>query len=151
MVLNFRDATEDDVAELIQMIANDQLGQSREDASLPINQAYTSAFQAIEADPNNRLIVLTQGDVIVGTMQLTFIPGLARLGSWRGQIEAVRVHEAYRSQKIGQKLFVWAIEECKNKGCSLVQLTTDKTRADAHRFYDRLGFEPTHEGYKLKL
>jgi hypothetical protein len=87
MVLNFRDATEDDVAELIQMIANDQLGQSREDASLPINQAYTSAFQAIEADPNNRLFVLTQGDVIVGTMQLTLIPGLARLGSWRGKLK----------------------------------------------------------------
>ena len=151
MSVDFRDAIESDLVQLIQMLASDQLGQSREDASLPINKAYFSAFQAIQVDPNNRLIVATEGDVVIGTLQLTFIPGLARLGSWRGQIEAVRVHENYRSQKIGESLFLWAIDECQKKGCSLVQLTTDKSRKDAHRFYDRLGFELTHEGYKLKL
>ena len=88
---------------------------------------------------------------MVGTLQLSFIPGIARSGAWRGQIEAVRVAASVRSEGLGQQMFEWAIEQCRARGCQLVQLTTDKRRPDAHRFYDRLGFVASHEGYKLNL
>ena len=89
--------------------------------------------------------------LIIGTLQLTFIPGLSRNGAKRGQIEAVRIVSDRRGGKLGEAMFAWAIRECRERGCSLVQLTTDKARPDAHRFYDRLGFEPTHIGYKLEI
>ena len=92
-----------------------------------------------------------QGEMIVGTMQLTFFAGVSRKGAWRGQIEAVRVAASHRGSGVGQQMFEFAIEESRSRGCSLVQLTTDKTRQDAHRFYDQLGFVASHIGYKLKL
>jgi GNAT superfamily N-acetyltransferase len=91
------------------------------------------------------------GENVVGTLQLSFIPGIARRGAWRGQIEAVRIAAPYRSGGIGQQMFEWAIEEFRAHGCTLVQLTTDKGRPDAHRFYEKLGFVASHEGYKLSL
>ena len=90
-------------------------------------------------------------DEVIGTLQLTFIPGLARTGAWRGQIEAVRIAETHRGSGVGQQMFEWAIEQCRARGCKLVQLTTDKARPDAHRFYERLGFVGSHIGYKLTL
>jgi len=147
----FRRAREADLPAIIAMLADDELGKLREDTSLPLADGYLRAFKAIDADPNQYLAVATKGDEIVGTLQLTFIAGLSRKGALRGQIEAVRVASGHRSEGIGQKMFEWAIAECRTRGCILVQLTTDRDRIDAHRFYDRLGFEASHLGYKLKF
>ena len=116
-----------------------------------MDEKYVTAFHAIAADPNQRLVVAVDGDTVIGTLQLSFIPGIARAGAWRGQIEAVRIAAPFRSAGLGQQMFDWAISECGSRGCAIVQLTTDKGRADAHRFYERLGFVAGHEGYKLIL
>ena len=108
-------------------------------------------FRAIDADPNQYLAVMTERGAVVGTLQLTFIAGLSRRGALRGQIEAVRVAASRRGAGLGQELFEWAIAECRARGCRTVQLTTDRSRADAHRFYERLGFVASHVGYKLAL
>ena len=113
--------------------------------------AYQAAFEAIDRDPAHLLIVAQAGHDIVATMQLSFLPGLARRGALRAQIEAVRVDEAYRNRGLGAALFTWAIDESRRRRCALVQLTTDKSRTSAHRFYERLGFAATHEGMKLLL
>jgi GNAT superfamily N-acetyltransferase len=147
--IEFRTAVAADLADIVALLADDELGRSRESAGLPLDQRYLSAFAAIEVDANQQLVVAIAGAQVVGTLQLSFIPGIARRGAWRGLIEGVRIAAPYRSAGIGQKMFEWAIARCKDKGCNLVQLTTDKTRPDAHRFYERLGFENTHEGYKL--
>ncbi|GKQ55696.1 GNAT family acetyltransferase [Bradyrhizobium sp. Ce-3] len=147
----FRQARPADLPAIIALLANDVLGQQREDASSPPNPRYVDAFTAILADPNQLQVVATLDDEVIGVLQLTFIPGLARLGAWRGQIEAVRIAEAHRSSGVGQQMFEWAIAQCRAKGCQLVQLTTDKARPDAHRFYERLGFVGSHIGYKLTL
>ncbi|WP_338689761.1 GNAT family N-acetyltransferase [Bradyrhizobium sp. 26S5] len=145
----FRQAQPADLPAIIALLANDVLGQQREDPSSP--PKYVDAFEAILADPNQLLVVATADDEVIGTLQLTFIPGLARLGAWRGQIEAVRIAETHRSSGDGQQMFEWAIAQCRARGCNLVQLTTDKARPDAHRFYERLGFTGSHIGYKLML
>ena len=147
----FRRAQPADLPAIVALLADDVLGQQREDASSPPNPNYVDAFQAILADPNQLQTVATSGDEVIGTLQLTFIPGLARKGAWRGQIEAVRIAETHRGSGVGQQMFEWAIDQCRARGCNLVQLTTDKTRSDAHRFYDRLGFVDSHVGYKLAL
>ena len=147
----FRRAVAEDLAAIIALIADDQLGQQREDPSLPLAGTYLKAFAAIEADANQILAVAVGGGVVVGTLQLTFIPGLARRGAWRGQIEAVRIARIHRGGGLGQSLMEWAIAACKARGCNLVQLTSDKARGDAHRFYERLGFKASHEGYKRAI
>ena len=147
--VGFRTAVEADLADIIGLLADDELGRARESAGLPLDPRYLAAFAAIEADANQQLVVACIGAEVVGTLQLSFIPGIARRGSWRGLIEAVRIAAPYRSAGIGQQMFEWAIARCKAKGCSMVQLTTDKSRSDAHRFYEKLGFANTHEGYKL--
>jgi len=149
--MTFRRAQPDDLPAIVVLLANDVLGQQREDASSPPNRKYVDAFQAILADPNQLQVVATMNDEVIGTLQLTFIPGLARIGAWRGQIEAVRIAETHRGSGVGQQMFEWAIEQCRARGCNLVQLTTDKARPDAHRFYERLGFVGSHIGYKLTL
>ncbi len=146
-----RRAQRGDLEAMVAMLADDDLGSGREDASLPLAAAYVDAFQAIDGDPNQLLAVAISSNQVVGTLQLTFMPGLARTGLWRGQIEAVRIAKGFRSSGLGQQMFEWAIAQCKQRGCGLVQLTTDKSRPDAHRFYDRLGFEASHIGHKLKL
>jgi GNAT superfamily N-acetyltransferase len=134
------------------MLADDVLGAKRENPDDPdVQQAYLEAFDEIDADPNQFLCVAEVDGDIVGTLQLTFIPGLTRGGAKRGLIEAVRVASHRRGERIGEAMFAWAIEQCRHQNCKLVQLTTDKARPDAHRFYDRLGFEATHIGYKLAL
>jgi len=147
----FRTALLADVPAIVALLADDDLGSQREIIGTPLDQRYVDAFQALEADANQRLVVVADGNEIIGTLQLSFIPGIARLGSWRGQIEAVRIAAHRRDSGLGQKMFEWAISECKSRGCNLVQLTTDKSRTDAHRFYEKLGFKASHEGYKLAL
>jgi GNAT superfamily N-acetyltransferase len=149
--LLFRTATADDLPTIIAMIADDQLGQARDDANLPLDQRYVDAFAAIERDPNQSLVVATQDGTVIGCMQITLIPGLSRRGAWRGHIESVRVARSMRGGGIGTAMFEWAIAECRRHGCNLVQLFTDKSREDAHRFYERLGFKASHEGMKLSL
>lgn len=150
--VELRRAELDDLPAVVELLAADPLGSTRE-GSVGEEDAepYRRAFQAIDADPAQLLVVVKRGDEIVGTLQLSFIPGLARRGALRAQIEAVRVHEQYRGQGLGAALFEWAIDEARRRGCALVQLTTDKTRGDAHRFYERLGFVASHEGLKLPL
>jgi GNAT superfamily N-acetyltransferase len=147
----FRSALLAEVPAIVALLADDELGSKREIAGTPLDQRYVDAFRAIEADANQRLVVVVDGDEIIGTLQLSFIPGIARMGSWRGQIEAVRIATDRRDSGLGQKMFEWAISECRSRGCSLVQLTTDKSRTDTHRFYEKLGFKASHEGYKLAL
>ncbi|MEC9367250.1 MAG: GNAT family N-acetyltransferase [Pseudomonadota bacterium] len=149
--VQMRKAREDDLEAIVDLLADDGLGQSREDSSRPLAAAYRDAFRAIEADPNQLLLVADVDGEVTGTLQLSFIPGLSRLGAWRGQIEAVRVSRDARGSGLGQKMIEWAIGECRRRGCSLVQLTSDKSRSDALRFYERLGFRASHEGFKLTL
>lgn len=146
-----RRATLQDVAAIIAMLADDKLGQQREDAGQPLNQAYVKAFAAIAADPNQFLAVAERDGRVIGCLQLSFIPGLSHKGMWRGQIESVRVVSDARGSGLGRKMFEWAIEQCRARGCGAVQLTTDKSRHDAMRFYQSLGFVASHEGMKLKL
>lgn len=149
--LEIRRATAADLPAVVALLADDRLGAAREDASLPLAEGYLRAFAAIEADPNQLLAVAVMAGVVVGTLQLTFIPGLSHKGAWRGQVEGVRVAASGRGTGLGGRMMEWAVAQCRARGCRLVQLTTDKSRTDAHRFYARLGFEPTHEGFKLKL
>jgi GNAT superfamily N-acetyltransferase len=148
----FRTAALADLPAIVELLANDELGHRREVTGLALDARYLAAFHAIEADPNQQLAVAVDGaGAVVGTLQLSFIPGIARTGAWRGQIEAVRIAEALRGSGVGQQMFEWAIAQCRARGCTLVQLTTDKGRPDAHRFYEKLGFVASHEGYKLGL
>ena len=149
--MHYRRATEADLEAIVALLADDVLGATREQAAEEVSERYRRAFAEIDADPNQFLCVVEEGGRIVGTLQLTFIPGLSRGGGKRGQIEAVRIARDRRGDGLGEAMFDWAIAECRNRGCTLVQLTTDKARPDAHRFYDRLGFEPSHIGYKLHL
>jgi GNAT superfamily N-acetyltransferase len=144
-----RRATAVDVAGIVAMIADDQLGTTRE--SVDDLTPYLKAFEAIDTDPNRVLVVAERDDELIGTLQLTIIPGLSRRGSSRGLVEAVRVAASARGSGLGTTLMEWAVQESRARGCSLVQLTSDKTRTDAHRFYERLGFANSHEGFKLKL
>ena len=146
----FREAAPDDLPAIIALLADDPLGQGREDASDPPNPAYLEAHQAILAD-KNQLLAVAEDTGVVGCMQISFIPGLSRLGMWRGQIESVRIAASRRGGGLGRAFFEWAIAECKNRGCGLVQLTTDASRADAARFYRSLGFVGSHTGMKLAL
>jgi GNAT superfamily N-acetyltransferase len=127
------------------------LGASREATGPESRAQYLNAFRTVDADANQFLLVVEDGAGIVGTLQLTFIAGLARGGLKRGLIEAVRIARERRGEKIGEAMIAWALEKCRHESCGIVQLTTDKSRTDAHRFYDRLGFEPSHIGYKMML
>lgn len=144
-----REARRDELERVLFLIADDRIGARREktDDLAP----YRAAFDAIAADPNNHLLVWEEGGAVIGFFQLTFIPGLSRAAAWRAQIESVRVAREKRAQGIGEKMMREAIAMAKAKGCKLVQLTTDKSRKDAHRFYRKLGFVDTHEGMKLAL
>ncbi|GAA1530645.1 GNAT family N-acetyltransferase [Kribbella lupini] len=147
--VEIRRATLADVPAIVTLIADDQLGSTRE--SLDDLTPYAEAFTALDADPNQLLIVADRNGEVVGTFQLTFIPGLSRRGATRAQIEAVRVAPSTRGTGLGTTLINWAVDESRRRGCSLVQLTSDKSRTDAHRFYTNLGFTMSHEGFKLAL
>jgi ribosomal protein S18 acetylase RimI-like enzyme len=146
-----RRAQSSDLADIVALLADDELGQSREDASVPVNARYVDAFDALQRDPNHLMAVLVADGVVAGCVQISFIPGLSRQGMWRGQIESVRIASSRRDKGLGRRLIEWAIAECRKHGCGLVQLTSDKSRLDARRFYESLGFRASHEGMKLSL
>ncbi|MGW3892241.1 N-acetyltransferase family protein [Micromonospora chokoriensis] len=145
----FRTAVRVDLPAVIALLADDVLGKARDFTE--VDEAYEKAFADISADPRNQLIVAEQDGEIVGCLQITYIPGLGRHGSERSLIESVRIRSDRRGQGLGRDLMAWAIDQARQRGCALVQLTTDKTRADAHRFYLGLGFVASHEGMKLAL
>lgn len=147
----FRDATLADLPAIIAMLDDDDLSRGREDASLPLDPRYEMAFVDLDSDPNQRLIVAERDGAIIGTMQLSYLPGIAFRGAWRGQIEAVRVVSSLRGQGLGQQMMEWALEQCRARGCRMVQLTSMRDRVDAHRFYEKLGWTKSHFGFKLKL
>ena len=144
-----RRATATDVPGILAMLVDDEIAARREspDDLTP----YQAAFAAIEADPNQLLVVAERNGELVGTLQLSIIPGLSRKGATRGLVEAVRVAASARGTGLGTTLMEWSIEEARARGCTIIQLTSDKARTNAHRFYLRLGFENTHEGFKLNL
>lgn len=146
-----RRAAEGDLPGIVAMLADDALGATRENASLPLDAAYTDAFRAIDTDPNQILAVATRDSALVGCLQVTFIPGLSRRGAWRAQIESVRVDSSARGSGLGRLMFEWAIDLARDRGCGLVQLTSDSARPAAHRFYESLGFVASHTGFKLTL
>lgn len=143
-----RRAIADDVPAIVDLLADDELGKTRE---APGDPCYAEAFAAIAADSNQFLAVVDDGGEVVGCLQLSFVPGLSLKGMWRGQIESVRIAASRRGQGLGHVMIDWAIGECRRRGCGLVQLTMNKTRKDSHRFYESLGFVATHEGFKLTL
>ena len=149
--ISFRDATVDDVPRIVELLADDFLGSGRETANAPDLKPYQSAFRAIEASSDNRLFVACLGDTVVGTFQLTLIPGMSFTGGTRAQIEAVRVDASLRGRGAGKQMIERGVEEARKAGCCLVQLTMNKQRSDTLRFYERLGFVATHEGFKLML
>jgi GNAT superfamily N-acetyltransferase len=144
-----RRAARGDVGAIVALIAADQIGAARDGGDLA---PYERAFATIDADAAQLLVVVTDDSrVVVGTLQLTFIPGLARRGALRAQIEGVRVRDDLRGRGLGGAMFTWAIEEARRRDCGLVQLTSDTRRDEAHRFYGRLGFVASHAGFKLRL
>ena len=149
--ITIRRASLDDLPAIIGMLADDPIGATREIVSTPPDDAYLRAFADIDGDPFNELVVAEDAGAVVGCLQLTLIPGMARTGMPRAQIEAVRVALSHRDRGLGRHLFRWAIERARERGAGLVQLTTDKARPDAHRFYRSLGFAASHEGMKLML
>ncbi|WP_175615136.1 GNAT family N-acetyltransferase [Piscibacillus halophilus] len=147
----FREATEQDLNKIVEMLANDALGSKRERYELPLPESYKDAFKAINSDPNNELVVACDEEKVIGVLQITFTPYITHQGGWRATVEGVRTLSSERSKGIGTKLIKWAIQRAKERNCHLVQLTTDKERPDAIRFYERIGFKATHEGLKFKL
>nr|WP_200834594.1 GNAT family N-acetyltransferase [Amycolatopsis alkalitolerans] len=147
--MHIRRATAPDVEQIVAMLADDHLGRDRES---PGDQArYARAFDAVDADPNQFLAVAEDGGEVVGTLQLTFIPGLSRRGARRAMVEGVRVRADRRGGGLGAQLMKWAVEEARRRDCALVFLTSDASRDGAHRFYRRLGFAQSHLGFKLLL
>jgi ribosomal protein S18 acetylase RimI-like enzyme len=149
--ITIRPARREDVPAIVALLADDPLGREREALADPLPAAYSRAFDDIAAQDGNLLIVAERAGAVVGCLQLTLIPGLSRRGMKRGLIEAVRVASACRGLGVGERLVNHAIGIARDAGCGLVQLTSDKSRADAHRFYERLGFVASHVGMKLAL
>lgn len=147
---SFREATRHDLPAVVRLLAQDKLGAVRENYRDPLPEPYFNAFEQIDRDPNQELIVIENKEKeVIGTLQLSFLQYLTYQGGKRAQIEAVRVREDHRGQGIGEHLFRWAIDRSKSRGAHLLQLTTDKQRPEAIRFYEKLGFKASHEGMKL--
>ena len=149
--VTLRTAVRADVPAVVALLADDQLGRTRETPPDGDLSPYLRAFDLLDADPGELLVAAVLDDAVVGTLQLSVIPGLSRGGALRAQLEAVRIADGHRGTGLGTALIGWAVEEARRRGCALVQLTTDKRRTDAHRFYGRLGFRASHEGLKLDL
>ena len=146
--LLIRKATNEDVPTILALLIDDDLGKLHEDGSLEV---YENAFQNISRDANQILAVAVLNSKIVGCLQITFIPGLARKGMWRAQIEGVRIARSLRGHGLGTDMIEWAIAQCKERGCGLMQLLADKSRTEAHRFYESLGFKANHQGFRLYM
>jgi ribosomal protein S18 acetylase RimI-like enzyme len=151
MNLKFRQATRADLPEIVRMLADDFLGAQRERFEEPLPESYVKAFEEIDADKNNELIVAEAGGAIVGTLQLTLTPSISFQGGKRATVESVRVDEKFRGQGIGRELMLFAIARAREENCVAMQLTTNMDRTDAHRFYENLGFKKSHLGMKLNL
>jgi GNAT superfamily N-acetyltransferase len=151
MNLNFRQATREDLPEIVRMLADDFLGAARERYETPLPDVYVKAFEEIDADKNNELIVAEMDGAIVGSLQITFTPSISFQGGKRATVESVRVDAQFRGQGIGKELMKWAIERAKAENCFAMQLTTNTDRKDAHRFYENLGFTGSHLGMKIYL
>ena len=149
--ISIRMATPSDVPSIVRLLADDELGSLREKYEKPIPKSYYSAYELINGDPNHELIVAELNGEVIGTLHLMFLPSLSFQGGLRAQVEFVRVDTRYQNQGIGSQIMKWTIERAKVRGAHIVQLTTHKSRADAHRFYERLGFKGTHLGMKLSL
>ena len=149
--LTIRAAQRGDLPAIVRMLADDELGRKREAATDPLPDSYYDAFDAIERDSNNLILVAVQDDVVVGTLQLTYTPSLSYRGGWRATVESVRTDAKVRGQGIGRAMMEHAIALARAKGCVLMQLSTHQSRTDAHRFYQRLGFKGEHLGMKLML
>lgn len=147
----FAVASREQLFSIVSLLVDDQLGSSREIAGEELDERYVAAFDAIEADPNNELVVAEQVGKVVGTLQITYAPNLTHKGAMRGTIEGVRVRSNYRSSGIGKRMLDWAIDRCRSRGCGLVQLTSDLVRVEAIEFYRSLGFKHSHAGLKLWL
>jgi GNAT superfamily N-acetyltransferase len=147
--INIRKATPKDVATIVQLLAQDELGKLRESYQIPLPEQYYRAFEEINRDKNNYLLVAEEGDTIIGTLQLTIIPYLTYQGGKRALIEGVRVNQSYRGQGIGKQMIEWAIQKSRELSCHLIQLTTDKKRPESLEFYKKIGFINSHEGLKL--
>ncbi|MFC7906687.1 N-acetyltransferase family protein [Streptomyces nigra] len=147
--LEIRPAVAEDVPAIVGMLADDPLGAQREspDDLTP----YLAALERLQGDPHQHVVVAVREGRVVGTLQLTIVPGLSRRGATRSIIEGVRIHADERRSGLGTRLIEWAVDESRRQECHLVQLTSDKTRTDAHRFYERLGFTASHTGFKLQL
>jgi GNAT superfamily N-acetyltransferase len=150
-MLAFRPATADDLPFIIGLVVEDSVITTDDDVADATHADYRDALAAIDADPNHEMLVVEADGEPVGCFQLSYIPGLMRRGMWRGQIELVHVVAHRRSGGIGSDMMRWAIERCRQRGCGMVQLTSNKQRLAAHRFYTRLGFLQSHEGFKLYL
>lgn len=146
-----RDAARSDLPAIVRLLADDPIAAGRETLRDPLPQAYYDAFDAVAAQAGNAVILAVAGDRVVGCLQLTFIPGLTRTGMTRAQVEGVRVASGWRGRAIGERLMHEALTRARKAGCGLIQLTTDRDRAEAHRFYERLGFSASHLGMKLDL
>ena len=151
MTLTYRAATPADLRFIIELIVEDSVITTGDDPADAMHADYLDALAAIDADPNQEMLVVERDGEPVGCFQLSYLPGLMRRGMWRGQIEVVHVAEKSRSLGIGSEMMRWAVERCRERGCAMVQLTSNKKRLDAHRFYERLGFLKSHEGFKLYL
>jgi len=151
MELNFRKAKESDLPKLIDMLMDDSLGATSEDGSFPINQRYIDMFHFIDQDKNNEIIVAENNGMAIGMLHMTYIPCLTHIGSWRCLVEGVRVAAHYRGHGIGTQFFEWAIQRAKERGSYIMQLTSNKKRVNAIRFYHKLGFRASHEGFKFDL
>lgn len=152
--LTFRDAMPADIATIVGL---SHAGDARGTDTPPLDPAtladprYRAAFDEITADPGHRLIVAERDGEIVGTLQISFIPGMPNFGMKRGMLENVHIRVDQRGSGLGTEMVQWAIERCREAGCGLIQLTSNKVRHDAHRFYEKLGFTKSHEGFKLRL
>jgi GNAT superfamily N-acetyltransferase len=153
VVLTFRAAERSDVPDILALLADDEVSRARDGVvSEAADEAHWAAFEAIDADANNELVVaVADGGAVVGTFQLTFTPSLSRGGAWRMTIEAVRVRSDLRGQGVGRAMMEWALARGRERGCGLAQLTSDRNRPDAHRFYESLGFTASHVGMKRPL
>jgi GNAT superfamily N-acetyltransferase len=147
----FRLAGRADVSSIVRMLADDDLGSQREQYEDSLPESYYSAFEQIDSDPNHELIVAERAGEVIGTLHLMYLPSLSFQGGLRAQVESVRVDKRFQNQGIGSAMMQWSIERAKQRGAHVVQLTTHKTRKDAHRFYERLGFKGSHLGMKLSL
>lgn len=149
--ITFRLARRTDLPSIVRLLAEDGLGSQRERYEVPLSKSYSIAFEQIDADPNHELVVAELNGEVIGTLHLMFLPSISFQGGLRAQVESVRVDKSYRNHGIGDEMMKWTIQRARARGAHVVQLTTHRSRADAHRFYERLGFNSSHLGMKLSL